>query len=214
MEMNRTAVDNEVFETIDPQILYFGNPVAILSSLNEDGTPNLTPLSSFWALGWTMVLGLLRDTKALQNLEHRPECVLNLPSPELWRQVELLAPLTGLNPVPREKASKFRYVHDKFAAAGFTPLASEKVSAPRVKECPAQLEGTVRKLHYFEGEPRIQALTGGVAAEVQVLRVHVRKDFVLERNYVNAERWQPLIYNFRHYYGLGSDLGKTFRAEV
>jgi len=51
MEMNRTAVDSEVFETIDPQILYFGNPVAILSSLNEDGTPNLTPLSSFWALG-------------------------------------------------------------------------------------------------------------------------------------------------------------------
>ena len=107
-----------------------------------------------------MVLGLLRDTKALQNLEHRPECVLNLPSPELWRQVELLAPLTGLNPVPREKASKFRYVHDKFAAAGFTPLASEKVSAPRVKECPAQLEGTVRKLHYLEGEPRIRRVRG------------------------------------------------------
>jgi flavin reductase (DIM6/NTAB) family NADH-FMN oxidoreductase RutF len=50
--------------------------------------------------------------------------------------------------------------------------------------------------------------------EVEVVRVHVRKDFVLSGNYVNAERWQPLIYNFRHYGGLGPELGKTFRAEV
>jgi hypothetical protein len=31
---------------------------------------------------------------------------------------------------------------------------------------------------------------------------------------VDPARWQPLIYNFRHYYGLGEELGKTFRAEV
>jgi flavin reductase (DIM6/NTAB) family NADH-FMN oxidoreductase RutF len=57
-------------------------------------------------------------------------------------------------------------------------------------------------------------LTGGVAVEVEVLRVHLRKDFILEENYVDPERWQPLIYNFRHYYGLGRELGKTFRAEI
>jgi flavin reductase (DIM6/NTAB) family NADH-FMN oxidoreductase RutF len=94
------------FETIAPKILYFGTPVAIVSSANENGTTNLAPLSSFWALGWTLVLGLLQDTKTLQNLEARPECVVNLPSPELWPRVELLAPLTGLNPVPPEKADR------------------------------------------------------------------------------------------------------------
>jgi hypothetical protein len=46
-----------------------------------------------------------------------------------------------------------------------------------------------------------------------VLRVHVRKDLVVQGNHVDPERWQPLIYNFRHYYGLGRELGKTFRAE-
>jgi flavin reductase (DIM6/NTAB) family NADH-FMN oxidoreductase RutF len=97
------------FETITPKILYFGTPVAIVSSANQDGNANLAPLSSFWALGWTIVLGLLRDTKTLQNLEQRPECVINLPSPDLWKQVERLAPLTGLNPVPGEKAAKFRH---------------------------------------------------------------------------------------------------------
>jgi flavin reductase (DIM6/NTAB) family NADH-FMN oxidoreductase RutF len=209
-----TSARNVGFETITPKILYFGTPVAIVSSANEDGTANLAPLSSFWALGWTMVLGLLRDTKTLQNLEKRAECVVNLPSPELWRQVELLAPLTGLNPVPAEKAQKFRHEADKFAAAQFTPLASECVSVPRIEQCPAQLEATVRRIHPLEGDARLKDLTGGAAVEVEILRVHLRKDFVLKGNYVDPQRWQPLIYNFRHYYGLGRELGRTFRAEI
>jgi len=212
-----TAPDTEPdteFETIAPKILYFGTPVAIVSSANGDGSTNLAPISSFWALGWTMVLGLLNDTKTLENFQASPECVVNLPSPDLWRYVERLAPLTGLNPVPAEKAEKFHYEHDKFAAAGLTPLASEKVAVPRVKECPAQLECKVSKIHTLAGEPRLQALTGGAAVEVEVLRVHIRKDFILRDSYVNPERWQPLIYNFRHYFGLGDELGKTFRAEA
>lgn len=203
-----------LFETITPKILYFGTPVAIVSSMNEDGSANLAPISSFWALGWTMVLGLLNDTKTLGNLESNPDCVVNVPSPDLWEQVERLAPLTGLDPVPQEKSAKFRHEKDKFAAAGLTPMASECVAAPRVQECPAQMEAKVKKIHRLEGSPRLEELTGGAAVEVEVLRVHVRKDFVLNERYVNAERWQPLIYNFRHYYGLGEELGKTFRAEV
>ncbi len=56
--------DEEVaFSTISPKILYFGTPVALISSINEDASPNLAPISSFWALGWTMTLGLLSETK-------------------------------------------------------------------------------------------------------------------------------------------------------
>ncbi|MGA3129270.1 MAG: flavin reductase family protein [Terracidiphilus sp.] len=208
-------IENESdFQTVTPKILYFGTPVAIVSSANPDGTTNLAPISSFWALGWTLVLGLLRDTKTLGNLETNPDCVVNLPSPDLWRYVERLAPLTGLNPVPPEKAPKFHYERDKFAAAQLTPLASEIVAVPRVKECPAQLEARVKKVHLLQGDSRLQSLTGGAAIEVEVVRVHLRKDFILHENYVDPSRWQPLIYNFRHYYGLGDELGKTFRAEV
>jgi len=208
------ATHEDDFASITPKILYFGNPIAIITSANEDGSANLAPISSFWALGWTMVLGLLNDTKTLGNLTANPECVVNVPSPELWPQVEKLAPLTGLDPVPEEKAAKFRHARDKFEAAGLTPLASECVAVPRVKECPAQLEARVTKIHPLSGEPRLRGLTGGAAVEVEVLRVHVRRDFVVREHYVDAQRWQPLIYNFRHYYGLGEELGKTFRAEV
>jgi flavin reductase (DIM6/NTAB) family NADH-FMN oxidoreductase RutF len=59
------------FRTIEPKILYFGTPVALVSSLNEDGTTNLAPISSFWALGWTLVLGLLDETKTADNFRYR-----------------------------------------------------------------------------------------------------------------------------------------------
>jgi flavin reductase (DIM6/NTAB) family NADH-FMN oxidoreductase RutF len=37
------------FRTIEPKILYFGTPVALVSSINEDGSTNLAPISSCWA---------------------------------------------------------------------------------------------------------------------------------------------------------------------
>jgi flavin reductase (DIM6/NTAB) family NADH-FMN oxidoreductase RutF len=117
--MRKTQADTH-FETIAPKILYFGNPVALITSNNEDGTPSLAPISSFWALGSSVTLGLLSETKTLKNLEARPECVVNLPSPDMWRQVEALAPLTGQNPVSEDKRDKFRYEKDKFAAGSFT----------------------------------------------------------------------------------------------
>jgi flavin reductase (DIM6/NTAB) family NADH-FMN oxidoreductase RutF len=128
--------------------------------------------------------------------------------------VERLASLTGRNPVPVKKRPQFRFVQNKFAAGGFTAVASERVRAARVKECPVQLEGTVRQLHGLTGDRRLEEQGGAVAAEVEVVRVHVHERFVISGNYIDPTTWQPLIYNFRHYFGLGKDLGKTFRAEI
>lgn len=179
-----------------------------------DGSSNLAPISSFWALGWTLTLGLLEDTKTLENLRKCPDCVVNLPFPDMWRQVERLAPLTGRNPVPEDKREKFRFEHDKFEAGSFTRIPSETVWAPRVKECPVHMEAVVRKIHELKGDERLRNLGGGSAVEVEMLRVHVRREFVLKEHYIDPSKWQPLLYNFRHYFGLGEELGSTFRAEV
>ncbi|MFZ0818223.1 MAG: flavin reductase family protein [Candidatus Sulfotelmatobacter sp.] len=201
------------FRTIEPKILYFGNPVALISSLNEDGSTNLAPISSFWALGWTAVLGLLDETKTAENMENHAECVVNVPSPDMWPAVEKLAPLTGKDPVPQIKAKQFRFVGDKFGAAGLTPMASETVRPARIAECPVQMEARVTRLHKMAGE-KLRQLGGGVAAEVEIVRVHVASEFVLGDNYVDPGKWSPLIYNFRHYFRLApKELGKTFRAE-
>jgi flavin reductase (DIM6/NTAB) family NADH-FMN oxidoreductase RutF len=201
------------FRAIEPKILYFGTPVALISSQNEDGSTNLAPISSFWALGWTAMLGLLDETKTADNLAQRPECVVNIPSPDMWQQVEKLAPLTGKNPVPEIKARQFRFEPNKFDASGLSPMTSEVVKPERAKECPVHLEARVVRLHTLSGE-KLNELGGGVAAEVEVLRVHVANEFILGDNHIDPERWSPLIYNFRHYYRLADkELGKTFRAE-
>ncbi len=201
------------FKTIEPKILYFGTPVALISSLNEDGSTNLAPMSSFWALGWTLVLGLLDETKTAENLARHPECVVNLPSPDMWREVEKLAPLTGKDPVPELKAKQFRFEAQKFNAAGLTPMASESVRPERARECPVHMEARVTKMHRLGGERLVQ-LGGGWAAEVEIVRVHVASDFVLEDRHVDPAKWSPLIYNFRHYFRLAEhEMGKTFRAE-
>jgi flavin reductase (DIM6/NTAB) family NADH-FMN oxidoreductase RutF len=77
-----------------------------------------------------------------------------------------------------------------------------------------QLEAYVRKIHELQGDARLRNLGGGAAVEVEVMRVHVRKDFVTGGHHIAPDKWQPLIYNFRHYFGLGQELGKTFRAEI
>lgn len=201
------------FEAIEPKILYFGTPVALISSLNEDDSTNLAPMSSFWALGWTMVLGLLDETKTAANLERHPECVVNLPSPQMWQQVEALAPLTGKTPVPAVKARQFRYEKQKFKAAQLTEIASEVVRPFRVAECPFHLEARVLSIHRLGGH-KLNALGGGLAVAIEIVRVHGDPDFLVGDNYINPEKWSPLIYNFRHYYRLdGVSLGKTFRAE-
>ena len=40
---------NRSHVTGEPPILYFGTPVVLISSINEDGSANLAPMSSaFW----------------------------------------------------------------------------------------------------------------------------------------------------------------------
>jgi flavin reductase (DIM6/NTAB) family NADH-FMN oxidoreductase RutF len=140
------------------------------------------------------MLGLLDETKTADNLRRHPECVVNLPSPEMWEQVERLAPLTGKNPVPELKTKQFHFEKEKFQAAGLTPMGSELVKPARAKECPVHMEARVLAVHELRGE-RLEQLGGGVAAEVEVMRVHVAGDLVIEDRYVDAGKGSPLIYN-------------------
>lgn len=63
---------------VTPKILYFGTPVVLVSTLNEDGSANLAPMSSAWWLGSSCMLGLSGRSKTVENL--RRERVLSLPS--------------------------------------------------------------------------------------------------------------------------------------
>jgi flavin reductase (DIM6/NTAB) family NADH-FMN oxidoreductase RutF len=67
-----------VSHQIEPAILYFGTPVVLIGSSNEDGSFNLAPMSSAWWVGWRCMLGLARNSKTTENMIRTGECVLNL----------------------------------------------------------------------------------------------------------------------------------------
>jgi flavin reductase (DIM6/NTAB) family NADH-FMN oxidoreductase RutF len=55
---------------IEPKILYFGSSVVLISTINEDGTPNLAPMSSAWWLNQSCMLGL--SSKSPDSSEFDP----------------------------------------------------------------------------------------------------------------------------------------------
>ncbi|WP_225725815.1 MULTISPECIES: flavin reductase family protein [unclassified Nocardia] len=190
---------------IEPNILYFGTPVVLIATCNEDGSPNLAPMSSAFWPGWRAVLGMGMRSKTVQNLRRTGECVLNLPSDALAAHVDRLALTTGCDPVPESRAKRgYRYEPDKFGISGLTPVASETVAPPRVAECPVALEASVTALHPLAADDPEQH--GNVAIiEARVLRVHVHDDIRMAgtADRIDPDAWRPLIMSFQQLYGLG-----------
>jgi flavin reductase (DIM6/NTAB) family NADH-FMN oxidoreductase RutF len=198
--------------TCEPAILYFGTPVVLISTQNENGSYNLAPMSSIFWLGWHCVIGLGTSSKTTQNLIRTKECVLNLPSVHEAHAVDKLALTTGSNPIPKGKLRRgYRYEPDKFEVSGLTPVASEVVAVPCVKECPVQLEAVVKAVHNIgEDEGRI------VSIELKIVRVHIEESIMVKGvpNHVDPDKWRPLIMSFQHFYGLGSKVHPSSLASI
>ena len=200
----------------EPSILYFGTPVVLISTLNEDDTYNLAPMSSVFWLGWRCMLGLSAKSKTTQNIIRTGECVLNLPSVAEVAAVNRLARTTGSNPVPESKRLKgYRYESDKFGIAGLTPMTSETVVAPRVQECPVQLEAVVEATHGIAEGDSIQR-GNLVCIEVRIQRVHIEESILMdgEPNRIDPDKWRPLIMSFQEFYGLGPKLHPSTLGQI
>src|SRR3974377_2476240 len=132
----------------EPPILYFGTPVVLISSVNEDGSFNLAPMSSAFWLGWRCILALAPTSKTPGNLKRTAAVVRNLPSVDDVAAVNRFALTTGTDPVPNVKAVRgYRYEKYKFETALLTPVPSETVTPPRALECPVHLEARVEHFH-------------------------------------------------------------------
>ncbi|MEO8634002.1 MAG: flavin reductase family protein [Gemmatimonadales bacterium] len=203
-------------QLIDPAILYFGTPVVLVSSLNEDGSANLAPMSSAWWLGRSCLLGFGARSQTPANIIQRRECVLNLPSVDQVAAVNRLARTTGSSPVPPHKAAMgYRHERDKFAVARLTPVASELVGAPRVAECPVQMEAVLESsLPLAESDPDRRGFL--VALEVKVVRIYVDERIRMagHRDRIDPERWRPLIMSFCQFFGLGGVVHPSTLAEI
>jgi flavin reductase (DIM6/NTAB) family NADH-FMN oxidoreductase RutF len=212
--------------SIEPAILYLGTPVVLNSTVNEDGSYNLAPMSSAFWLGWRCMLGFEAVSKTPQNIIRTGECVINLPSVGQVDAVNRLAMKTVSNPVPAGKRLRgYQHEAHKFAAAGLTPISSEVVAPPRVLECPIQLEATLVHVNpvmadnydYSVHERSMECtLEGVVCPELRILRVHADPSIVMvdDPNRIDPNLWRPLIMSFCRFYGLGKELVESRLARI
>lgn len=190
--------------TISPAILYWGTPVALVTSENQDGSFNISAISSaFWLLD-RCILGFGARSHTPQNIQRTGRCTVNLPEDTLTDAVNALATTTG---TPQPSASKlargYRYVKDKWTVAGLTPQPSEVVAPPCIRECAVQMECELAASHGLLGD--VPAMAGAlVVLELKVLRVHVLERLRLPgyENRIDPDQWRPMIMSFQHLYGL------------
>jgi len=152
-------------------------PVALVSTVDRNGTANLAPFSFFAGVGSNpptllfcpvirsrpdatagIELDLRKDT--LRNVEETGEFVVNVVSDAIAAAANATAA-----EVPPEV--------DEFVLSGLTPEASEVVRPARVAESPAQMECKLLQVIYTGREPG-----AGVIVLGQIVRFHLRENLV------------------------------------
>lgn len=154
-------------------------PIAFVSTIDENGVPNLAPYSFFNCFSSNppiLVFSSNRKVRGnttkdtLHNVQQVPEVVINVVSYNIVRQMAV-ASVEYPNEV------------NEFEKTGFTPLASEVVKPFRVKESPVQMECRVNQIMPL-GE-------GGGAGHLiicEVLRMFIDEQVLDEQGRVDPHR--------------------------
>ena len=165
-------------------------PIAFVSTVDENGVANLAPYSFFNAFSSnppTLVFSsnrrvLNNTTKdTLANVQATKEVVINVVNYDIVRQMAVTA-------------IEFETNISEFDKAGLTPIASEMVKPPRVKESPAHMECKVKEIITL-GEH------GGAGHLIicEVLRMHIKEE-VLDGNRIDPHKMDLMGRMGRSYY--------------
>lgn len=139
-------------------------PIALASTIDPDGRPNLSPFSFFNAFGANPPIVIFSPARrgrdnttkhTYHNVKAVPEVVINVVTHAMVEQVSVAS-------------GEFAEGVNEFGKSGLTPVPAEKVRPFRVKESPVQFECRVKEV--------IETGTGGAAANLvvcEVVLIHV-----------------------------------------
>ena len=156
-------------------------PIAVISTLNIDGSSNLAPFSFFTAISAQPMIiafcpmirssdGQFKDT--VKNILREKEFVVNFCTEDNYEKVNLAS-------------TELPYGEDEFKFAGLTPMNSDLVKAKRVKESPVQFECVFRDFLCYGKTPGAGSLITG---EVKLVHVDekVMKDGKIQTELLKA----------------------------
>lgn len=155
-------------------------PIGWISSLSQNGIPNLAPYSFFNAFGYVPPLigfSSVGRKDSLENIEATEEFVWNLASRQLATQMNLSCSSVG----PEV---------DEFDLAGLTTAACQEVSVPRVGEALVALE--CRLAQIVELRTASGAASGNWLVTGEVVGVHIDES-LLEEGVYNTLKGDPIL---------------------
>ncbi len=166
-------------------------PIAFVSTLDENGISNLAPFSFFNAFSSNPPIVVFSSNRrgsdnttkhTLENIRVTGECVINAVNYAIVRQMAVAS-------------VDFPGGVSEFEKTGLTPVASDLVRPPRVAESPAHMECKVKDI--------ITLGEGGGAGHLiicEILRMHVAKEVLGERNRIDPQKMDLMGRMGRAYY--------------
>lgn len=163
-------------------------PIGWISSIDKEGRPNLAPYSFFNAISEMPPMvgysvgpnplggGEYREKDSLINVRETGEFVVNIVSADQTHQMN---------------ASSAALDHGKseFDFAGLTPIDSEIVAAPRVKDAPCQLEC---RLWDILPLPEIKDGLRNHWVMGTIVGIHIDENVLTEDGKVDVLKYNPL----------------------
>ena len=166
-------------------------PIAFVSTISDDGEPNLAPYSFFNAFSSNPPILVFSSNRrvannttkdTLANAQANGEVVINVVNYDIVRQMAVTS-------------IEFDSKVSEFEKAGLTPLASEKVKAFRVAESPVHMECKVKEIITL-GEH------GGAGHLIvcEVVMMHINEEVIDENNRIDPNKIDLMGRMGRAYY--------------
>ena len=155
-------------------------PIAFVSTMSGDGVVNLAPYSFFNAVASdppTIVFSSSRHTgfkskDTLANIEETGEFVVNVVVDDIAEAMNITA-------------AEYPEEVNEFDIAGLTPVSSDSVKCPRVKESPVNMECRLKQIISLGSGSHQHGLVIG-----EVVLMHVRDD-IIDGHRINHELLKP-----------------------
>jgi flavin reductase (DIM6/NTAB) family NADH-FMN oxidoreductase RutF len=173
--------------------LVYPTPVFLVGTYDKAGRPNI--MTASWggiccSKPPCIAVALRKATYSYASIVERKAFTISIPSENQAKKADYCGLVSG------------RTV-DKFADTGLTPVRSDLVDAPYVKECSLVVECEL-----------VQTFELGLHTQFvgQVLDVKADKEVVKDGGLVDVLKVKPLIFtpDSQEYYGVGRFIGKAF----
>jgi flavin reductase (DIM6/NTAB) family NADH-FMN oxidoreductase RutF len=180
-------------KSLGAKTLVYPTPVLVIGTYDNEGKPNA--MTAAWggiccSSPPCVAISLRKATYTYDNLMAKKAFTINIPSENYVKEADYFGMVTGKK-------------EDKFARTGLTPIKSDNVDAPYIREFPINLECKI-----------IQVIEIGLHIQFigEVMDVKIDDTIQEKGDQPIIEQIKPLIFapDSRDYYGIGKPIAQAF----